>query len=265
MHYLKQFHPDYNPDGIDALIAESGVDTWVALWKSKAYFFKNPEIPTMNAWVLTEWHTELSPYITMERNPYYWKVDTDFNQLPYLDQIEIKVYPTVEELQLAAMNGQIDAQYDYLAIKESDFDEWAANMATGEYDLHTLINPRANYMSVQLNLTHQNPGLRALFSDKTFRIALSHAINRTEIIDQVLRIPLEPRQPAPLRESPYYREGLATQYTEFNLPYANQLLDGAGYEGRDAEGYRLTPEGQRIEFTISMLQDPIYRGAADLI
>jgi len=63
---------------------------------------------------------------------------------------------------------------------------------------------------------------------------------------------LEPRQPSPRKESPYYREQLETQYTEFDLSYANELLDEAGYDKWDEEGYRLTPEGQRIEFTITV-------------
>jgi peptide/nickel transport system substrate-binding protein len=265
MHYLKQFHPDYNPDGIDALIAEAGADNWVELWKRKVHYYQNPDTPTMNAWVLTKWYDENSPFVVMERNPYYWKVDTDFNQLPYIDRIQFTVYPTGEEITLAAMDGKIDMQYINLGIRQSNYDDWAAKMTTGDYDLYTLVNPRANYISVQLNLVHQDPVLRAVFSDKTFRIALSHAINRSEIIDQVLGIPLEPRQPAPLRESPYYREQLATQYTEFDLSYANQLLDEAGYERRDEDGYRLTPEGQRIEFTLSSVQDAIYLGAAEML
>jgi peptide/nickel transport system substrate-binding protein len=265
MHYMKQFHPDYNPEGIDALIAEAGVDNWVELWKRKVHYYQNPDIPTMNAWDLTEWHDENSPFVIMERNPYYWKVDTDFNQLPYIDRIEFTVYPSGEEIRLAAMGGQIDMQYISLGIRESNYDDWAAKMTTGDYDLHTLVNPRSNYLSVQLNLVHPDPILRAVFSDKTFRIALSQAINRSEIIDQVLGIPLEPRQPAPLRESPYYREQLATQYIEFDLPYANQLLDEAGYDKRDQDGYRLTPEGQRIEFTLSSVQDAIYLGAAEML
>ncbi|MFH2040756.1 MAG: ABC transporter substrate-binding protein [Chloroflexota bacterium] len=265
MHYMKQFHPDYNPDGIDALIAEAGAEDWVELWKNKVHYYQNPEMPTINAWVLTEWFDENSPFIIMERNPYYWKVDTDFNQLPYIDRIQFTVFPSNTVITQAAMDGQIDMQYISLGIRQSNYDDWAAKMTTGDYDLHTLINPRSNYLSIQLNLVHQDPVLREVFNNKTFRIALSEAIDRNEIIDQVLGIPLEVRQPAPLRESPYYREQLATQYTMFDLPHANQLLDEAGYDKRDFEGYRLTPEEQRIEFTLSMVNDAIYKGAAEMV
>jgi len=252
MHYLKKFHPDYNPEGIDALIAEADVEDWIGLWNRKVDHRRNSEIPTMNAWILTEDYnfssTSAETSVVLERNPYYWKIDTEFNQLPYIDRIQFTNYSSTEDRQLAAMNGQIDMQT--LGIRESNYDDWAAYKTVGEYDLHTLMNPRANYLSIQLNLVHQDPVLRSVFSNKTFRIALSHAINRTEVIDQVLGLDLEPRQPSPLMASPYYRERLETQYLEYDPTYANELLDAAGYDERDGEGYRLTPEGQRIEFTI---------------
>jgi len=265
MHYLKQFHPDYNPEGVDAMIAEAGVEDWVELWKLHVSYRTNPDVPTLNAWVLADRQDENSSSILMERNPYYWKVDTDFNQLPYIDNIEFVIYPTTDDMRQAAKDGQIDMQYIALSIKESNYDEWAENMAAGEYNFHTLINPRSNYLSIQLNLVHQDPVLREIFSNKTFRIALSHALDRSEIVDQVFGIPFEIRQPSPLNESPYYREGLAKQYTEFNLPYANELLDQAGFDRQDTEGYRLTSEGQRIEFTISIVDDQVYLSAAEMV
>ena len=88
-------------------------------------------------------------------------------------------------------------------------------------------------------------------ASKTFRIALSHAINRPEVIERIYGEELEPYQPAPRRESPYFREQLATQYTRFDPTYANELLDKAGFSQRDADGNRLTASGRRIEFTLS--------------
>ncbi len=265
MHYMKQFHPDYNPGGIEELVREAGVDSWTRLWKNKCQYYDNPDMPVMNAWVLTEWHTENSPFIVMERNPWYWKIDTDLNQLPYIDRIQFKVYPSSSEIQLAAMAGEIDAQYINLGIRESSITDWAVQMTSGDYQLHPLVNPRANYLSVQLNLVHQDPDLRAVFFDKDFRIALSISINRTEIIDRAIGIPLEICQPAPLLQSPYYREQLANQYTDFDPAKANQLLDEAGYAKRDNQGYRITPSGRRIEFTLSMAKDQIYVDTAEML
>jgi len=113
MHYLRQFHPDYNPEGIGALIAEAGAEDWVTLWKRMADPRENPDTPTMNAWVLRDWYNSDSDFIVMERNPFYWKIDTEFNQLPYIDRIQFTVYPSAEELRFAA-------KQDNIICRESD-------------------------------------------------------------------------------------------------------------------------------------------------
>jgi peptide/nickel transport system substrate-binding protein len=62
----------------------------------------------------------------------------------------------------------------------------------------------------------------------------------------------EPWQLAPRPTSPYYNEQLAKQYTEYDVAKANEHLDKAGYTERDAEGYRLGPDGKRISFLVDV-------------
>ena len=92
-HYLTQFHADYNPDGIDALIAaEEGVSDWVGLFNKRSNrddhtaYLNYPERPTLFPWIVT---TPLGTgtQISLARNPYYWKVDSEGNQLPYIDEV----------------------------------------------------------------------------------------------------------------------------------------------------------------------------------
>ncbi len=250
MHYMKQFHIAYNPDGIEELIAEEAVDDWVGLWKKFRSTRNNPDIPTLNAWVLSNGgNNPDSSQLVFERNPYYWKIDTEFNQLPYIDRLSITKFETSDETKSAMLNGLIDMQHRGFNIANS-YEDFIANMGIGNYALHRTINTRDNALSIQLNLVHKDPVLRSVFSNKEFRIALSHAINRPAIIEEIFSQDLDPRQPAPRFESPYYREGLATQYLDYNVTLANELLDAAGYNKRDIEGYRLTPNGQRINFTI---------------
>ena len=63
-HYLSQFHIDYNPDGIDALIAETeGAEDWASLFLAKsavgpgtdaAVISRDLDYPTMQPWKYTE-------------------------------------------------------------------------------------------------------------------------------------------------------------------------------------------------------------------
>lgn len=92
-HYLSQFHEDYNAEGLPALIeADPLASDWVALFNSKIsltfqpQYWQNLDLPTMNPWVLTEPYAD-GERVVAERNPYYWKVDPDGNQLPYIDGV----------------------------------------------------------------------------------------------------------------------------------------------------------------------------------
>ena len=62
----------------------------------------------------------------------------------------------------------------------------------------------------------------------------------------------EPWQGGPRKESPYYNEKLATQYTEYSVAKANEYLDKA-FPKKDAQGFRLGPDGKRITFAVLVI------------
>ncbi len=106
-------------------------------------------------------------------------------------------------------------------------------------------------MVVFLNLTTKNPVLREIFRNKDFRIGLSHAINRQELLDVVYVGQGEPWQAAPRRETPFFNERLAKQYIEYDVKRANEALDRA-FPRKDAEGFRVGPDGKRISFNVEV-------------
>ena len=58
-HYLKQFHPKYNTADKDFKDFNQKAATWT-----------NPEMPSLNAWMVTKY--EAGKSLTGERNPYYY-------------------------------------------------------------------------------------------------------------------------------------------------------------------------------------------------
>ena len=46
----------------------------------------------------------------MVRNPYYWAVDQEGNQLPYIDTIEHSLFEAQDAFNLMIVQGQIDMQ-----------------------------------------------------------------------------------------------------------------------------------------------------------
>jgi peptide/nickel transport system substrate-binding protein len=253
-HYLSQFHTAYNADA-DQLAQELGYENWktlmVAKWDSYGRF-NDSDWPVLWAWRLTNDYSEATSLLIAERNPYFYKVDTAGNQLPYIDRVVYDIGADVEALLLKALNGEIDMMsrhFNTIDNKAILFD----NQEQGDYRFFSLTSVNANTAAIALNFTHQDPEMRELINNKDFRIGLSHAINRQEIIDTVFVGQGTPYQVAPHPASEFYSERAATQYTEFDLGLAEEHLDKAGLSERDADGYRLMPNGERLVLRVEVI------------
>lgn len=241
-HYLKQFHIDYaDPAEIERMIQEGGFDSWRSFFDSKyQYPEKNPFRPAITAWVpITE---PTDPQFILVRNPYYWKVDTEGNQLPYIDRLTFEYVQDGSMVEMRAITGQIDFQGRHIG----DISVLLENQERGGY--RVLLYPNVgngNGLAIHFNQNHKDPVKRALLTDVRFRQALSVAINRDEI-NEVLHYGLQtPRQPSFSSGSPFYDPEWSNAYIEYNPDLANQLLDEMGLEwGND--GYRRNPDGSRV-------------------
>ncbi len=252
-HYMQQFHKKYNPQ-VEQQAKKAQMEGWTDLFASKVSPWENPEKPTLNAWKLTKAVGDATQQLTAERNPYYWKVDTEGNQLPYIDTISYRVTDDVEVMVLQALNGEIDMMdrhINALANKPVFFD----NQEKGNYHFTNEIPASMNQMMFALNLTVRDKNKRQVFNDKNFRIGLSHAINRQEIIDAAYQSQGEPFQGAPRPESPFFNEQLAKQYTEYDVALANQFLDKVLPEKND-QGMRLGPDGKPFVFQVETAAAP---------
>ena len=253
-HYVKQFHPKYNTETLDAMVAEAGFSTWVELFQAKTGAqgagsgWTNPDLPVIYAWVITEPAGGDVTRAVSEPNPYYWKIDTEGNQLPYIQRIEWEFLSDPEVLLLRTLNGEVEFM-NYYANSLKNKAVLYDNMEKGDYHFFDQIRDQACTTVIHLNWNTQNEALREVFQTKDFRIALSHAINRQEIIDTVFIGQGIPYQAAPKPTGQFYNETLATQYTEYDVAKANEILDGL-YPEKDANGVRLGPDGKPIKFDL---------------
>lgn len=254
-HYLTQFHKDYNAD-VDALVTEEeGVTDWVSLFNKKANrddptnFLNYPERPTLFPWVVTS-PLGSGTQLSMARNPYYFKVDSEGHQLPYIDELTGISYQDGQARTLAMISGDLDYIVDPGAENRAVYFD---AMDTGA-PIQIIENlwDGANTAAIQFNQTYNDPVLAEIFANKDFRIGMSHAINRQEIIEIVHAGQGFPAQVGPLETSPLYNEQLTTQFVEFNVDLANEYLDKV-IPDKDANGMRLRPDGEplSIVFTIS--------------
>ena len=262
-HYLKQFHADYNPDVDELVAANDQAEDWTALfflkapgtWGDPQWFFDYPELPTLGPWMTVQ-PLGTGTTIILERNPYYWKVDTAGNQLPYIDQIVGTSFQNQESLTFAMLNGDLD---HIAGAAEADRELYYEALDEGKpLVIHPLRSDCGNTNSVHFNLTYQgDPVKNEVFNNKDFRIGMSYAIDRAEIIEVVHRGQGSPAQVAPFSSSPLYNEQLETQYVEFDLDEANAYLDKVLPE-KDASGYRLGPDGNRFVPIMSVTNDLSY-------
>ena len=263
-HYLTQFHKAFGQD-VDAQAKKDGFDDWTQNFLSKANRNENPPLPTLCAWQPT---TVLGKggRVLMKRNPYYWKTDPDGRQLPYIDEIALELINDNQLIVLKAMQGEIDMQIRYLDTLRNK-PVLARNRTDGEYRLFDVARDQMNTMVIALNLAHKDPVKRAVFTSKAFRVGLSHAIDREEIIVTAYQRQGEPWQVAPRKGSAFYDEEMAKQYTEYDVRKANDHLDAAGFTERDGEGIRLGPDGRPIRVTIEFSNGlfPEWADALDLV
>ncbi len=236
-HYLKQFHIKYTSlEKLEPLIKKEGFGAgeWWNLFNKKDCSVGEQEglnaigFPTLTPWIISPSST--SDVLIFERNPYYFKVDTAGNQLPYIDRI---VGYRVQDLQvglLKIMAGEIDFSHHPLALRDLPLlkqHEGSGGYKVYLYDYHN--GPSTPY----LTFTYKDPVWRKVVWDVRFRKALSLAINRKEIIDKLYFGLVEPIKTIP---------------SEYNPEEANRLLDQVGLK-RGSDGWRLGPDGKR--FTIN--------------
>ena len=93
-HYLKQFHPKWGKR------VPADWDSVGGLMSTKADWHRNPDCPTLTGWRCKTFDNNSG--VVLERNPYYWCIAPNGDQLPYLDEIQISVItdPEAGKLQI---------------------------------------------------------------------------------------------------------------------------------------------------------------------
>ena len=66
------------------------------------------DYPTLDPWMVV---SQPRPGVTiLERNPYFYKVDTQGNQLPYIDRLQRTVVSSLEIINIKIIAGESDLQ-----------------------------------------------------------------------------------------------------------------------------------------------------------
>lgn len=252
MHYLKDYLPEFADKAeLDKKIAAAGMTDWRQLfhnlWNTRAN--TNPDLPVLYTWVYNTDPQELQQRAI--RNPYYWKVDTEGNQLPYIDGMS---WPLTAEPQvriLKALAGEVDM--DRISKLTSDFTALKKGEKKGNYTTRMMeLDDHANMLVLFPNQDYdgEEKEVQRLMRDKSFRQALSIGMDR-DTQNQILGVGLStPAQSVLLPSSPGGSEETSSAYTKMDRVKANKMLDDLGLEKRDSEGYRLGKDGKNLTFLV---------------
>ncbi len=250
-HYMELFHLEWGDQAlIEKAMQEHGIPTAKGLYLYLRDIL-NPEHPRMWPWVYRTYQPN-PPYFTV-RNPYYFAVDPEGNQLPYIDRISYEIKPP-NMVPSAAASGAIGLQELY--VEYQDYTFYMSQRDAGGYKIHYWLTPRfpvALYPNLERAVEPGKPETKhksKLLKDKRFRQALSLAIDRQQIIEGEFLGIGRPAQLCVLPQSPYYSHSLATKYAEYDPNGASELLDEMGLTQRDAEGFRTFPDGSRMTWFI---------------
>ncbi len=247
-HYLKQFHVAFtDPQKLAKLAKAERRRTWAALHNARdaMYMMDNPDLPTLQPWRPT-----ISPpaqVFIKERNPYFHRVDQRGRQLPYIDRLKM-ILVDKGVIPVKASTGEADLQARYLSFDQYPF--LKKNEQLGGYRVFLWSTATTGAVVLYPNLTSSDPVIRGLLQDRRFRRALSLATDRDEI-NKILFFGFGvPGQNTVLQSAMLHRKGLRMAHARFDPVEANRLLDEMGLTKRDAKGFRLRPDGKRLDIVI---------------
>ncbi|GLQ55216.1 ABC transporter substrate-binding protein [Devosia nitrariae] len=241
-HILKPEHPNYSDNTYDQY--------------KNAFPPEYLNIPVMGAWVPVEYRPD--DIIVMRRNPYYWKVDEEGNQLPYLDEMHYRLSTWADrDVQAVAGSGDfsnLEQAESYVeALRRSADDNAPARLQFGA---------RTIGYALRMNFSGNGWGepdareqaIRELNRTLEFRQAITLAVDRQRLGESLVRGPFTAIYPGGLYAGTTYYDKESTVYYPFNLEQANAMLDELGLTDTDGNGVRNFPEGtaggQDVEITL---------------
>ena len=262
-HYLSQFHPNYiSEDDLSDMAEESGYETWTLFFQDRASTSKNPELPVLEAWICEAPFTGATLQVS-HRNPYYFKVDPEGNQLPYIDNLYLNLAENEEIITSKIISGDIDFEVGHLTLP--NYGVLKENEELGGYKTLLWRALMGAQLGFWFNVNHQDEDKAALFNELDFRKAMSLAIDREQINEAAFMGLANEQQATVHQDCPYFTEGLDTYYAEFDPNQANELLDGLGLDKRDGEDYRLLSNGEKLTILIEYFPSTTFGAYDDML
>ena len=184
-------------------------------------------------------------FVEYQANPYYYERDPYGNKLPYIKRLTGII---VQDPDTALLRfSKKDA--DYIGVRPQDLLFMSRIRSVQLYDLGP--TPSTTFLVFNQNPRAKIPEYKLRwFQNKTFREAISHAIDREGIcylvyngLAQPLYTPITPAN------RPYYDENYYPKY-KYDLKLARKMLESIGFKDRDGDGVLEDQDGHKLEIVL---------------
>jgi peptide/nickel transport system substrate-binding protein len=245
-HYLSQFHPAY----------DSSVTSYEDL-ELKRKWWENPDFPVLFAWGVESYTP--GERTALVRNPYYWKVDPEGNQLPYIDRIDVAQIADKEVRVLELSTGKYEASFRG-TDDPNDIPFLLEQAEAGGYHLQEgWMNGAGGWPMWIINQDYvPDEEIRDLLRNTQFRKGLSVALDRDRLIDVVWGGIGTPQQATISPQAWHFAspEGqeVFKEWQQSDAQYdpdlAMQYFDEIGFVDADGDGWRDLPSGKPFELVL---------------
>jgi peptide/nickel transport system substrate-binding protein len=248
-HYLKQFHVKYADKAkLDQLTKDNKYEFWYQLHANRASLYYTPELPSYRGWLLATPTTGSVTKLTFVRNPYYWKVDTAGNQLPYIDQVDFTIVGNDEVITAKVITGEIDMQMRQMSFL--NYTVYKKNEAQGDYKVYNWMMGESGGTIFPNQTILNDDVMRKLINNVEFRRALSMAINRDEVNQLVYLGMATPVSDVLLPEGDTASKYAWMDAYAYSPDKANKILDDLGLKWDSAHKYRLRSDGKTLSIAL---------------
>jgi len=253
--YLKQFHAKYADKAkLEADAKTAKLETWVqwygmhrnpyGKWGANAY---TAALPKIFAWEMKE--NPAQGVFIWERNPYYWKVDAEGNQLPYLDNLRFDYVAAAENHKVKLAQGEVDLLGMHV-VTMMDYPFYKDNQDKGKYIVGDYVSAMGDRVTLFPQHTLlEDADLTKIVRDYRWVQALSMAIDREEINQTIFYGTAKMGAMAPMPASKYYKPEYGSAWAKYDKDAANKLLDDMGLK-KGADGMRTRPDGSPLKYNI---------------
>jgi peptide/nickel transport system substrate-binding protein len=192
-----------------------------------------------------------SQRIVFEKNPNYWRKDEQGNQLPYIQEVVWEIVESTDTSLLQFRSGGLDSMGispDYFSLLKKEEERGNFTIYNGGPDYGTV------YITFNLNKGKKDGkplvgvNKSRWFNNVKFRQAISYAIDRPRMVNNIYRGLGKPQTSPISVQSPYYYDGLKGY--EYNPEKAKQLLKEAGFKYNNQQEL-LDNNGNRVRFTLN--------------